>query len=184
MLDWRLRAYRHWQDDERADVGPASSILPSTTSPSRTTRPRSRRRTLPRASMKWTPSCWRPTKSSAFLFTSARRSPGSRSTRCSTASRSRPRSRIGWQRKASCSVRSPKRSGTIRRSWSATSGAWCPTPTTSSPPSIPRCSATAPSCTCPRESVVQWSCPRTFASTRRIPVSSSARSSWSTKGAT
>ena len=51
----------------------------------------------------------------------------------------------------------------------------CRTPTTSSPRSTRRCSATAASSTCRRACAARWSCPPTSASTPRTPGSSSGR---------
>jgi Fe-S cluster assembly protein SufB len=57
------------------------------------------------------------------------------------------------------------------------SAASCPTATTSSPPSIRRSSATAPSSMCRRGSAAPWSSPPISVSTPRAAASSSARSS-------
>ena len=93
MLEWRLKAYRHWLTMTRAAPGPTSTTRRSTTRRSSTTRRRSRRRTARRASTRSTPSSSRPTRSSASRCASRRCSPASRSTRCSTASRWPPPSR-------------------------------------------------------------------------------------------
>ena len=161
-------------DDERAHLGQRHASPHRLPVDSLTTPRRSRGPMLPRASTRSTPSSSRPTRSSAFPSTSAPRSPGWRWMRCSTASRSPPRSRTGSRKKASCSVPSPRRSGTIRRWWSAISEAWCPTPTTFSRASTPRCSPTAPSSTSPRGFAARWSSPPTSASTPRTPDSSNA----------
>ena len=100
MLDWRLKAFRHWltmrepdwaQRARRADRLPGDLVLLGAEEPAgRSEEPR---RTSTR-------SCWRPTRSSACRCTSAHGSRALRSTPCSTASRSRRRSRTGWPRPA------------------------------------------------------------------------------------
>ena len=97
LLEWRLKAYRHWLDDEGADLGERARTRRSTTSRSSTTRRRSDEGPARRASTRSTPSSSRPTRSSASRCASRRCSPASRSTRCSTASRSRPPSRTSWR---------------------------------------------------------------------------------------
>ncbi len=97
LLDWRLRALRHWQRHARAALG--TSALPA----DRLRRDllllgaQAERATGRRASPTSIRSCSRPTTSSACRCTSARAWPASRSTRYSTASRWPPRSRSAWR---------------------------------------------------------------------------------------
>ena len=97
LLEWRLKALRHWLTMQRAALGATCTTSPSTTRTSPTTRRRGRRRMRRRASTRSTRSCSRPTRSWAFRCTSARASRASRSMRCSTASPSRrpSRSKLG-----------------------------------------------------------------------------------------
>ena len=72
LLEWRLKAYRHWLTMKEPTLGRTSTTRRSTTRRSSTTRRPSRRRTGRRAWTRSIPSCSRPTRSSAFRCTSAR----------------------------------------------------------------------------------------------------------------
>ena len=93
MTEWRLKAYRHWltmKEPTWANVRYPPIDYQAISYYSAPEAEEGRRR---RASTRWTRSCSRRTRSWACRSTSARSSPGSRSTPSSTASRSRPPSR-------------------------------------------------------------------------------------------
>ena len=131
MLDWRLDAYRRWLTMREPTWARVDPIRRSTTRSSTTTR-RRRRRTGRSRSTRSTRKSSRPTRSSAFRCASRRccwassepeasearaererLCAGSRSTRCSIRSRSRPPSRKSSPRPASSSCRSPRRCRSI-----------------------------------------------------------------------
>ena len=120
-----------WRSRNASRSGRTSTIRRSTTRTSSTTRRRSRRNGR-RAWTRSTRSCWRRTRSWASRWRSRSASPASRSMRCSTASRWRPRSRRSSPSWGSSSAPSPRRCRSIRTWCRSTSGRWCPTPTTSS----------------------------------------------------
>ena len=132
MLDWRLKAYRHWLTMREPRLGTPAHRADRLSGHLLLLGAEVRAATARRASTMSTRSCSPPTRSSACRCTSARGSRASRSTRCSTASRSRPRSRSGSRRRASCSARSPRRCVSIPSSSSIISARWCPTRTISS----------------------------------------------------
>ncbi len=69
LLQWRLKALRHWFTLKEPHWAHARYPRDSTISRSRTTRHRKPGPTVRRAWMRSTPSCWRPTPSSACLCT-------------------------------------------------------------------------------------------------------------------
>ena len=99
----------------------------------------------------------------------------SRSTRCSTASRSRPPSRRRWPRPASSSARSREAVREHPELVRSTSASSCRSATTSSRRSTRRSSPTAASSTCRRACAARWSCRPISASMPQTPASSSAR---------
>ncbi len=162
-------------EPRRRRSGRTCTFRRSISNRSRISRRRNSRKIARSRSTKSIPNCCAPTKSSAFRCTNRSRSRASRSTRCSTAFRSAPRSRRSWPKPAWCSVRSPKPCTNIRNSCRSTSAASCRCATTSTQRSIRRSSATARSSTSRKACVARWNCRRTSASTRRTPVSSNAR---------
>src|SRR5262247_2096387 len=112
MLQWRLRAYRHWEKLERQAGEPKwanvtyppidyQKIVYYSAPNGRAKGPRAWRRSIP--------SCSRRSRSSGFLSLSRSAWPASRSTRSSTASRWPRRSKRSWPISASSSARSPRR---------------------------------------------------------------------------
>ncbi len=100
MLDWRLKALRHWFTMQEPDLGARedrADRLPGHLVLLRARRPR---RTVRRASRTSIRSCSPRTRSSACRCTSVPDSPAWPSMPCSTASRSRPRSRTSCPRPA------------------------------------------------------------------------------------
>ena len=119
MLDWRLKAYRHWEKLEKSEAEPkwANVHYPPIdyqdliyySAPKTNDRIKEPRRGRSR-------SCLKPTRSLGFLSRSRSGSPAWRSTRFLTASRWRRRSRKNSRAWGSSFVHFPKRCRSIR-SW-------------------------------------------------------------------
>ena len=144
MLEWRLKAYRHWAKLEKSEAEPKWAwciIRPSTTRRSVIIRRRNRRRTDQRVWKRSILSCSRCTRSSVFPSKNRNLWPASPSMRCSIAFRSQRRSRESSPSWASFSVLF-RRQCTIIPSWCKNIWApWCPTPIIFLRRSIPRCLA-------------------------------------------
>ena len=98
MLDWRLRAFRHWE--RLGNEEPTWRTLPTprlTSRTSNTTLRPSRRTMAPRASTTWTPKYSRRSTSSASRSRSRSGCPASPWTRCWTAYPSPPPTRRCWK---------------------------------------------------------------------------------------
>ena len=150
MLEWRLKAYRHWLTMEEPRWWPNVTFPPidyqdiiyySAPKPKKTAQQPRRGRS----------GAARDLREARHLARRAEAAhAASPSMRCSTASRWRRRSRRSSPSWASSSARSPRRCRIIR-SWSrSTSARSCRTTTTTSPPSTPRSSATARSVYIPK----------------------------------
>jgi len=90
LLDWRLKAFRHWLTMQEPTWAHVHYKPIDYQDISYYSAPRAHRRMHPRASMKWTRNCSRPTPSWAFPCMSARGWRVSPSTPYSTAFPSRP----------------------------------------------------------------------------------------------
>ena len=179
MLEWRLKAYRHWAKLEKIEAEPKWANVhypaidyqairyysaPKTKADGPKSLDRSRSGVAQdlceaRHSPRW----------------NRRSSPASPSTLCLTACRWRRRSKGSSPRWALFFVHSRKRC-TIIPSWFRNiSARWCLTPTIFSPRSMPRSLPTVLFVTFRRACDVRWSCRLTSASTPPKPASSSAR---------
>ena len=126
LLEWRLKAYRGWLKMTEPHHWPNITLHRRSTTRRSSTTPRREPPSRWAASTRSTPSCSRPTRSSASRSPSRRSSPASRSTRSSTRSRSAPPTRPSSPSRGSSSAPSARRCGSIP-SWSgSTSARWCP----------------------------------------------------------
>ena len=129
----------------------------------------------PRVSRRSTRNCSKRTKSSAFRCMNAPASPALPLTPCSIACPSPRHLRKNSPTSALFSAHSPRPSEIIRNWFRSILAASFRSAITFSHRSIRRYSAMDPLSTCPKASVVLWSCRPTFELMRPTPVSSSAR---------
>ena len=126
MLEWRLKAYRHWLTMTEPHVAeralsahrlPGHHLLLGAED----------RRAGPKSLDEVDPELLRDLREARHPAARARDAwPAWRWMRCSTAFRWRPRSRTSWPRRASSSARSPKRCTSIRSWCRSTSGSVVP----------------------------------------------------------
>jgi Fe-S cluster assembly protein SufB len=133
MLEWRLKAYRHWAKLEKSEAEPKWAKVHYPAIDYQAIRyysaPKSRRR-AERVWRKSIPSCSKTYEKLGIPLKEQERWPASPSMRCSTASRWRRRSKPSSARWGLFSARSARRC-TIIRSWCKNIWArWCRTPIT------------------------------------------------------
>ena len=181
MLDWRLKAYRHWLTMTAARLGQARRPADRLSGRVLLRRAQGQARRSARSTRSIPRSCavyeklGIPIEEQKVL--AGRRGRAQGRGRCGVRfrSRSRPPSARSWRRRASSSARSARRSANIPIWCGAGSARSCRCTTITSRRSTARSFPTAPSSTFPRACAARWSCRPISASMPRIPASSSAR---------